>query len=94
MKAARATIKSITLETGGKSPLLVFEDVDLDQAPKWGHVGITSNQGQVCTATSRILVQQNVFDEYVSRFQKVISEHKVGDPSDDDTFQGPQVTQA
>ncbi|KAH6888540.1 aldehyde dehydrogenase [Thelonectria olida] len=94
MKAASATMKNITLETGGKSPLLVFKDADLEQAAKWGHVGIMSNQGQICTATSRILVQQEVFDEYVTRFQKVIAEHKVGNPFDEDTFQGPQVTQA
>ncbi|KAH7238023.1 aldehyde dehydrogenase [Fusarium solani] len=94
MRAASASMKNITLETGGKSPLLVFQDADLDQAAKWGHVGIMSNQGQICTATSRILVQQDVFDDYVSRFQKVIAEHKVGNPFDDDTFQGPQVTQA
>ncbi|KAI5458673.1 aldehyde dehydrogenase [Mariannaea sp. PMI_226] len=94
MKAASATMKNITLETGGKSPLLVFKDADLDQAAKWGHVGIMSNQGQICTATSRILVQQDVFDEYVDRFQKVVAEHKVGNPFDEDTFQGPQVTQA
>lgn len=94
MKAASETMKSITLETGGKSPLLVFRDCDLEQAARWGHLGIISNQGQICTATSRILVQQDVFDEYVSRFQNVISEHKIGDPFDSETFQGPQVTRA
>lgn len=94
MKAASASMKNITLETGGKSPLLVFKDADLDQAVKWGHIGIMSNQGQICTATSRILVQKDIYDEYISRFQRVISEHKVGNPFDDDTFQGPQITQA
>jgi len=92
MKAASANIKNITLETGGKSPLLVFKDADLDQAAKWGHVGIMSNQGQICTSTSRILVQEEVYQDYVSRFKKICLENKVGDPFDDDTFQGPQIT--
>jgi len=48
MKAASVNMKSITLETGGKSPLIVFEDADLDQAVKWSHIGIFSNQGQIC----------------------------------------------
>ena len=47
MKLASINLKNITLETGGKSPLLVFEDADLDQAIKWSHLGIMSLQGQV-----------------------------------------------
>jgi aldehyde dehydrogenase (NAD+) len=53
MKQASGTMKNITLETGGKSPLLVFEDADLDQAVKWSHLGIMSNMGQICSAVSR-----------------------------------------
>ncbi|TDZ27003.1 Aldehyde dehydrogenase [Colletotrichum orbiculare MAFF 240422] len=73
MKSASANLKNITLETGGKSPLVVFADADLDQAAKWGHVGIMSNQGQICTSTSRILVQQDVYHEYVARFEQSAS---------------------
>ncbi|TIC89788.1 Aldehyde dehydrogenase [Colletotrichum higginsianum] len=94
MKTASVNIKNITLETGGKSPLLVFKDADLDQAAKWGHVGIMSNQGQICTSTSRILVQEEVYQDYVARFKKICLENKVGNPFDDDTFQGPQITKA
>lgn len=94
MKAASVTLKNITLETGGKSPLLVFKDADIEQAAKWGHVGIISNQGQICTATSRILVQQDVYPEYVDRFKRICQENKVGNPFEDDTFQGPQITSA
>src|SRR5215469_3774249 len=50
MKMASVNMKNVTLETGGKSPLLVFDDADLDQAFKWAHVGIMSNSGQICTA--------------------------------------------
>ncbi|KAJ4384327.1 mitochondrial aldehyde dehydrogenase [Didymella sp. IMI 355093] len=95
MKMAAGTMKNITLETGGKSPLLVFDDADLDQAVKWSHVGIMYNQGQVCTATSRILVQDGIYDKFVSAFKEYVAKTSVvGDPFKDDTFQGPQVTQA
>ncbi|KAI0593379.1 aldehyde dehydrogenase [Biscogniauxia sp. FL1348] len=95
MKTASVNMKNITLETGGKSPLLVFEDADLDQASKWAHVGIMSNQGQICTATSRILVQETIYDKFVAKLREVIkTTSKVGDPFAEGTFQGPQVTKA
>ena len=93
MKMAAGTLKNITLETGGKSPLVVFADADLDQAAKWAHLGIMYNQGQVCTATSRILVHESVYDAFVDLFKHALAAtNKVGDPFADDTFQGPQVT--
>uniref|UniRef100_A0A0B7KI33 aldehyde dehydrogenase (NAD(+)) n=1 Tax=Bionectria ochroleuca TaxID=29856 RepID=A0A0B7KI33_BIOOC len=92
--AASQTMKTITLETGGKSPLVVFKDADLEQAVKWGHLGIMYNQGQVCTATSRILVHEDIHDEYLRLFKEEVLKNKVGDPFHDDTFQGPQVTKA
>lgn len=95
MKMAASTMKNITLETGGKSPLLVFDDADLDQAVKWAHIGIMSNQGQICTATSRILVQEGIYEKFISAFKNhVKTTSVVGDPFADDTFQGPQVTKA
>ncbi|KAK5135099.1 hypothetical protein LTR08_005624 [Meristemomyces frigidus] len=95
MKSAAINMKNITLETGGKSPLLVFDDADLDQAVKWSHVGIMSNMGQICTATSRILVQETIYDKFVSTFKKQVQEvSKVGDPFKDETFHGPQITKA
>ncbi|KAH8794779.1 aldehyde dehydrogenase-like protein [Hyaloscypha finlandica] len=95
MKMAAGTMKNITLETGGKSPLLVFDDADLEQAVKWSHIGIMSNQGQICTATSRILVQDSLYDNFVEAFKKQVAELSVvGDPFAETTFQGPQVTKA
>lgn len=95
MKLAAANLKNITLETGGKSPLVVFEDADLEQAAKWAHMGIMSNMGQICTATSRLLVQDTIYDKFVSLFKETVaSTSKVGDPFASDTFQGPQVTKA
>ena len=95
MKMASVNMKNITLETGGKSPLLVFDDADLVQAAKWAHIGIMSNMGQICTATSRILVQESVYDRFISLFKETVrNTSKVGDPFASDTFQGPQVTKA
>ncbi|KAL4956120.1 aldehyde dehydrogenase domain-containing protein [Aspergillus filifer] len=95
MKLAAGTLKNITLETGGKSPLLVFPDADLDQAVKWSHFGIMSNQGQICTATSRIYVHQDIFQKFLGRFKEVVqTTSKIGDQWDESTFQGPQVTRA
>lgn len=93
MKAASVNLKSITLETGGKSPLIVFEDADLEQAAKWAHLGIMSNQGQICTATSRILVHSSIYDSFVKLFHSNVEKiSKIGDPFAKDTYQGPQVT--
>ena len=93
MKMASATLKNITLETGGKSPLLVFSDADIEQAVKWSHLGIMSNQGQICTATSRILVQDSIYEQFVKRFVEEVKEvSKVGDQWDESTYQGPQVS--
>ncbi|OBR06665.1 Aldehyde dehydrogenase [Colletotrichum higginsianum IMI 349063] len=93
MGEAAKTLKNITLETGGKSPLLVFGDADLEQAVKWSHMGIMSNQGQICTATSRILVQESVYDDFVPRFLETLrTVSKVGSQWDKDTYQGPQVS--
>jgi len=95
MKLAAGTLKNITLETGGKSPLLVFADADLEQAVRWAHIGIMSNMGQICTATSRVLVQADIYDKFVAAFkEQVTNTSTIGDPFEDKTFQGPQVTRA
>ena len=95
MKMASANLKNITLETGGKSPLIVFDDADLDNAVEWAHIGIMSNQGQICTATSRLLVHDSIYDKFLEAFLAQIKKiSKVGNPFAEDTFQGPQVTKA
>jgi aldehyde dehydrogenase (NAD+) len=95
MKMAAGTLKDITLETGGKSPLLVFPDADIGQAVKWSHFGIMSNQGQICTATSRMYVHQDVFPTFLEKFKEAVrTTSKIGDQWDESTFQGPQVTRS
>lgn len=95
MKLAATNLKNISIETGGKSPLLIFDDADLQSAVTWAHRGIMYNQGQVCTATSRILVQEGVYDQFVKLFKEQVKKISVvGDPFDEETYQGPQVTKA
>ncbi|KEZ42552.1 putative aldehyde dehydrogenase-like protein [Scedosporium apiospermum] len=93
MRLASKTMKNITLETGGKSPLLVFEDANVAQAAKHAHLGIMSNSGQICTANSRLLVHEKVMDQFVDEFTKQVKNVSViGDPFEKATFQGPQVS--
>lgn len=94
MKYASLNMKNITLETGGKSPLLIFDDAELDQAVKWAHGGVMWNNGQICTATARIMVQEGIYTEFLKAFKQRVESMKVGDPFSEDTFQGPQVSQA
>ncbi|KAH7356370.1 aldehyde dehydrogenase domain-containing protein [Pyrenochaeta sp. MPI-SDFR-AT-0127] len=95
MKAAAANLKDITLETGGKSPSIIFGDADLLNAVKWTHYGIMGNSGQICTANSRIFVHASIYDNFLATFKEKISSTSIlGDPFKDDTYQGPQVSKA
>ena len=93
MTLAAPTLKNITLETGGKSPLLVFSDCDFDQAVKWSHLGIMANQGQICTTTSRILVQKDIYEKFIAAFiEEVKQTSHIGHQWDSKTYHGPQVS--
>ena len=91
--AAGSNLKKVTLELGGKSPNIVFEDADIDNAISWVNFGIFFNHGQCCCAGSRIYVQESIYDEFVKRFKERAQKNVVGDPFAKDTFQGPQVSQ-
>ncbi|EEY15433.1 aldehyde dehydrogenase [Verticillium alfalfae VaMs.102] len=94
MKAAAASnLKKVTLELGGKSPNIVFNDADIEQAISWVNFGIYYNHGQCCCAGTRIYVQEGIYDKFLEAFKKRAQENKVGDPFHDETFQGPQVSQ-
>lgn len=90
--AAQSNLKKVTLELGGKSPNIVFEDADIEQAVDWANTGIFFNQGQACSAGSRIYVQENIYDKFIEAFKKAALANVVGDPFDKGTFQGPQVS--
>ncbi|KAF5368281.1 hypothetical protein D9615_010371 [Tricholomella constricta] len=91
--AARSNLKEVTLELGGKSPNVVFDDADLEQAVNWSAHGIFWNHGQACTAGSRIFVQAGIYDEFLKRFTERARAIKLGDPFAAGTDQGPQVSQ-
>ena len=88
---AAKTFKRFTLEMGGKSPLIVLGDADVDYAVKAAAFGIFFHQGQVCMANSRILVEEPIFDAFCERFTAVAKSLKVGDPREPDTVIGPLI---
>ncbi|KAH9461883.1 hypothetical protein Pst134EB_005799 [Puccinia striiformis f. sp. tritici] len=92
-KSGDHNLKKVTLELGGKSPNIVFDDADLEQAVKWASFGIFFNQGQVCCAGSRVFVQEGIYDKFIAALEENVKSLKVGDPFDADTFQGPQVSE-
>ncbi|KAL6241663.1 mitochondrial aldehyde dehydrogenase [Rhinocladiella similis] len=95
MAMAAKTLKNFTMETSGKSPLIVFNDDNLEQAGKWSHLGIMSSQGQICSAMSRILVHHDVYDEHLSNSKEGITTiSKVGDQLDEAIYRGPQISNA
>jgi len=91
--AAESNLKKVTLELGGKSPNIIFDDADIEQAIRWSNFGIYFNHGQCCAAGSRIFVQESIYPRFIQEFQKISSQMKVGDPFDPNTFQGPQISQ-
>ncbi|TLS26719.1 hypothetical protein PpBr36_04368 [Pyricularia pennisetigena] len=91
--AASSNLKKVTLELGGKSPNIVFNDADIEAAVSWVNFGIYYNHGQCCCAGSRIYVQEGVYDKFVAAFKERAQKNKVGDPFKEDTFQGPQVSE-
>ncbi|CDH51792.1 aldehyde dehydrogenase [Lichtheimia corymbifera JMRC:FSU:9682] len=92
--AAESNLKKVTLELGGKSPNIIFDDVeDLDKAVSWAWRGIYMNAGQICTAGSRIFVQEKIYDKFLEKFTHLASSHKVGDAFEEGSFQGPQISQ-
>ncbi|KAL1883020.1 hypothetical protein VTK73DRAFT_95 [Phialemonium thermophilum] len=90
--AASSNLKKVTLELGGKSPNIVFNDADIEKAISWVNFGIYYNHGQCCCAGSRIYVQEGIYDKFVAAFKKRAESNKVGDPFHPETFQGPQVS--
>jgi 5-carboxymethyl-2-hydroxymuconic-semialdehyde dehydrogenase len=89
--AAGANLTPVSLELGGKSPMLVFADADLDAAVEQA-AGQFDNAGQVCLAGTRLLVEDAVHDAFVERFAERAARIRQGDPRHDDTDIGPQIT--
>ncbi|MGE5689772.1 MAG: aldehyde dehydrogenase family protein [Pseudomonadota bacterium] len=92
MRGAAGTIKRVTLELGGKSGNLVFEDADLERAAASAPYAVFDNAGQDCCARSRIFVQRSVYDRFLELLVAATRGLKVGDPSADDTEMGPLIS--
>jgi aldehyde dehydrogenase (NAD+) len=92
--AAQSNLKRVTLELGGKSPNIIFEDTDLDAAVEGAHMGIFVNQGQSCCAGSRVFVEEKIYQQFVEKSVARAAKRRVGDPLDPNTDQGPQVDQS
>jgi acyl-CoA reductase-like NAD-dependent aldehyde dehydrogenase len=92
MRGAAATIKRVTLELGGKSANVIFADADLERAAAAAPYAVFGNAGQDCCARSRILVQREAYDRFVSLLIAATGALRVGDPEDDSTEMGPLVS--
>lgn len=83
MRAAASNVKKIGLELGGKSPNILFPDIDIERAVEWAMIGIFLNQGEICSAGSRIIVHKSIHDEFVNRLVERANNMTIGDPMND-----------
>ncbi|KAL5146301.1 Aldehyde dehydrogenase family 2 member B4, mitochondrial [Glycine soja] len=89
--AAQSNLKPVTLELGGKSPFIVCEDADVDQAVELAHFALFFNQGQCCCAGSRTFVHEHIYDEFLEKAKARALKRVVGDPFKKGVEQGPQI---
>jgi acyl-CoA reductase-like NAD-dependent aldehyde dehydrogenase len=92
MAVASGTVKRLCLELGGKNPLIVMEDADLDKAAEKAVAGQYNNSGQLCAAPGRIYVHESLYDEFNRKFVEGSRKMVVGDPQDKNTEMGPLVS--
>jgi acyl-CoA reductase-like NAD-dependent aldehyde dehydrogenase len=94
MRSAAGTIKRVSLELGGKSPNIVFADARLEAAAQGACSGIFYNKGEVCAAGSRLFVERKIHDDFVDMIRSKMARYAPGDPLDEKTRFGPQVSRA
>ena len=92
-RAAAATLKRVHLELGGKAPVVVFDDADLDAVVEGIKIGGFFNAGQDCTAATRVIAGPKIFDKLLGDLVPAVESLKVGDPKADDTEMGPLVSE-
>jgi betaine-aldehyde dehydrogenase len=92
MQAAARDIKNISLELGGKSPFIIFDDSDIEAAVEWIMFGIFWNQGQVCSATSRVLVQRELYEPLLKRLVAQTQSLSIGNGMNEGVLLGPLVS--
>jgi len=89
--SGESNLKKVSLELGGKSPLIIFADADIDKAVEQAHFGLFYNMGQCCTAASRCYVQEQIYDDFVKKAVDRAKRKTVGDPFDPKNESGPQI---
>lgn len=94
VKASAGNLKKVSLELGGKSPNIVFADADLEAALKGVFMGIFFCQGEICSAGSRLFIEQPIYDEFVAKLGAMAQAVKLGHGLDPETKMGPLVSQA
>ncbi|XP_075953149.1 cytosolic 10-formyltetrahydrofolate dehydrogenase [Anarhichas minor] len=87
---AVSNVKKVSLELGGKSPLIIFADCDMDKAVRMGMSSVFFNKGENCIAAGRLFVEETIHDQFVKRVIDEIKKMKIGDPLDRSTDHGPQ----
>jgi acyl-CoA reductase-like NAD-dependent aldehyde dehydrogenase len=92
MRSGADTLKRVTLELGGKSPNIVFADADFDAAVEGSANGVFWNQGEICSAGTRVFVERGIYDDAVNAMGDRATGIVLGDPSDDGTTMGPLVS--
>ncbi|XP_028781761.1 betaine aldehyde dehydrogenase 1, chloroplastic isoform X1 [Neltuma alba] len=92
MSTAAQLIKPVSLELGGKSPIVVFEDVDLDKAVEWTMFGCFWTNGQICAATTRLIIHESIAEQFLNRLVKWIKNIKISDPLEEGCRLGPVVS--
>lgn len=92
--AALSNLKPVALELGGKSPILIFDDADVDMASDLALQGFCTNKGEVCSAGTRLYVQEGIYDAFVKKLVEKAKAWIVGDPFDPQVRHGPQVDKA
>ncbi|XP_059537767.1 mitochondrial 10-formyltetrahydrofolate dehydrogenase [Myotis daubentonii] len=90
MRSAASNLKKVSLELGGKSPLIIFNDCEIDKAVRMGMGAVFFNKGENCIAAGRLFVEESIHDEFVTRVVEEIKKMKIGDPLDRSTDHGPQ----
>lgn len=91
--AATSNLKRVTLELGGKSPNIIFADADVETAAKFAYFALFFNMGQCCCAGSRLFVEDEVYDQVMNIITQQAQKQTIGDPFDQATTQGPQVSE-
>ncbi|MEM1112652.1 MAG: NAD-dependent succinate-semialdehyde dehydrogenase [Pseudomonadota bacterium] len=92
LKQCADTVKKVSMELGGNAPVIVFDDADLDAAVAGAAASKYRNSGQTCICANRILVQDTIYDEFVTRFTDTVRGFRIGDGLDESVTHGPVVT--